>query len=198
MGERDQLLSFLAKATNLSEDRQAEYEARRDSFDAKMSNVFEETFDLGIMHAVIYLQRSAVQVAPDLLCRLIFNALPELERVRSHIIEVKEGYWMLNQLLFGRMLVAWRAMRQKLLDTLTLDELRSRSRTFSLWEFIMEELVAPSVMLADAARGRSIRGDLPSETAWPLVLAAFKKGLRLLLLSGRHHDGCRDARDEKE
>lgn len=51
----------------------------------------------------------------------------------------------------------------------------------------MEDLVAPSVMLADAARGRSIAGQLSPQAACPLVLTALKQGLRLLLLSGRHH-----------
>ena len=158
-----------------------------DSLDAEMTGVFDETFDLGVMHAVIYLQRSAFQICPDLLDRLIFEALPGLERVKSHIVEVKEGYWLLVQLLFGRLLVAWRALRADLCSKQSIESLRANSVSFALYEFVMETLVMPSVMLADAARGRTIAGELQPESACPLVLASLKHGLQLLLLSGRHH-----------
>ena len=112
------------------------------------------------MHAVIYLQRSAFQIAPDLIGKLIFISLPELERLFSHVMEVKEGYWILVQLLFSKALVAWCAFCKGLqrIYSLSRSELCNRSRTFALWDFVMESLVEPSVMLADASRGRSIAG----------------------------------------
>ena len=54
----------------------------------------------------------------------------------------------------------------------------------------MEELIEPSVLLADSCRGRTYEGALSPEDAWPLTLVALKRGLRLLLLSGRHHLYC--------
>ena len=153
--------------------------------ESEMSAVFDESFHLGIMHAVIYLQRSAFQIAPDLLGKLIFTALPELKNITTHIMEVKEGYWLLVHLLFTRAIAAWRALCCSL--QLDVEELRASSRTFALWDFVMTDLVEPSVMLADACRGRSISAQLTPEAAWPLVMVALKKGLRLLLLSGRHH-----------
>ena len=186
VAEREQINLYLAKP-GLDANLRASLHQRQDALSFKISSVFDETFDLGVMHAVIYLQRSAFQVAPDLLSRLLFSALPELERVSCHIIEVREGYWLVVQLLFGRLLVAWRAFRATLTALGTLEYLRAGSRSFALLEYVMEELVAPSVMLADAARGRSIAGELTPEAAWPLVLTAYKRGLRLLLLSGRHH-----------
>ena len=158
----------------------------------RMADVFAEPFHLGIMHAVIYLQRSAFQMAEDLLWQLIASAMPELERVKVHIVQVKEGYWLLVHLLFGRCLQAWRAYVDLLCARFecTIGELRKRSRKFAIFEFVMVKLVAPSVMLADGSRGRTIAGKLKPIDAWPLVLAGLKLGLRLLLLSGRHHLYC--------
>jgi hypothetical protein len=166
--------------------------ARLDEIDRERASIFEELFFLGIMHSVIYLQRSAWQVAPELLSRLIFSALPDLVPIKTHIMEVKEGYWLLNQLLFGRLLIAWRALRSALVEDhgLSDEELRSRSPDFALWEFVMEELIEPSVLLADGCRGRTYAGALEPCRAWPLVLIGLKRGLRLLLLSGRHHLYC--------
>ena len=188
---REQRRGYLSKP-NLNEAVRRSLEAQLKAIERELEAVFEEVFSLGIMHSVIYLQRSAFQIAPDLLGRLIFVSLPELERVKSHIMEVKEGYWLLVHLLFGRALVAWRALRSALCKehALTAEQLRLRSRSFALWEFVMDDLVAPSVLLADGSRGRTISGSLTPQAAWPLVLVGLKRGLLLLLLSGRHHLYC--------
>jgi hypothetical protein len=95
-------------------------------------------------------------------------------------------------MLFGRALVAWSALRTELVEEhgLLFEDLSARSRTLALWEFVMCDLVEPSVMLADACRGRTIAGKLDSHDAWPLVLVGLKRGLHLLFLSGRHHQYC--------
>lgn len=165
--------------------------SRIDAIKSTMAAIFDEKFHLGKMHAVTYLQRSAFQIAPGLLSKLIFTSLPELERVASHIMEVKEGYWLLVHLLFSRALTSWHALRASLASLCELEfDLRSSSGTFALWEFVMDALVKPSVMMADAFRGRTMTGRLEPEVAWRLAFASLKRGLRLLLLSGRHHLYC--------
>ena len=90
VAERVQKVAFLEKAS-LDPAVKASYKCRVAAIEDEMRAIFIETFDLGMMHAVIYLQRSAFQIAGDILCPLIFSALPALESIRVHLTEVKEG-----------------------------------------------------------------------------------------------------------
>ena len=150
----------------------------------------------GDLHAGATFQRSVWDSFGEAgLKTLVFTVLPKLKEVEDKLTGVSAAYWPVNDVLFRHAMRAFARLQRRLLELYApqalppvpvtasslaaaqpaLDRVLAASPLFRFWTFKMEHLAA-APMLTDAARGNH----------FDQYVAAYKRGLDLTLIRGRH------------